>query len=61
MKCERVECCCRCKNQVLLMDDKSNNAFGVGCIAFLDEKMVYCGEFEHNETAGCEMWVEDDE
>lgn len=50
-----LECCCTCDNRVLLMDHGSNNAFGYGCIAFLkEERMVYCGGFEHGR---CEMYI----
>jgi len=41
-------CCCNCKHKVFVIDHESNNALGFGCTAFLlDERMVYCGGFEH--------------
>jgi hypothetical protein len=49
------ECCCICQHQVLLMDNKSNNAFGFGCKAFLDEeRVIYCHHFEHGR---CELFM----
>lgn len=43
------ECCCICKNQVILTDRKSRDIIGFCCSAFVENRMVLSGDFEHCE------------